>query len=179
MTHYVSSGTLELYSLIYRHIHLEMAVKQLCVCLHCDSYLTIIQCVLPVPVGRRGICQTYSLSSAGGPVRSGPLHIPKDRESLQEQCSVIIIVVLGLTRRCVCVLWGNCRGWCEGGGCEWLDGVFRGPVGSSFFVDGTTQLPPRARTPTIWASLPSLASPVPRPPPPKDGSFVQPLGPQW
>ena len=49
----------------------------------------------------------------------------------------LVLVVLGSARRCICVLRGKCwDGASEG--CEWLDGVFRCAVRSSFFVDGTT-----------------------------------------
>jgi len=52
---------------------------------------------------------------------------------------MIIIVILGSTRQCVCVLQG--RGLCKGGHVNGLMGVFRSPDQSSIFVDVATQLP--------------------------------------
>ena len=72
--------------------------------------------------------------------------------------------------------------FCAREGCEWLDRVFTGPVQSSFFIDGTTQLPPgsislalrvlRPERSTVVPQPPELspAPPIPMLPPPRDGS---------
>ena len=52
---------------------------------------------------------------------------PRGWESMYELCCAIVLVVVGSTGRCVCVLRCMCSGDAREG-CEWLDGVFRGSI---------------------------------------------------
>ena len=51
----------------------------------------------------------------------------------------IVFAVPGMARRCVCMLQGKCRGWCEVGDVSGVTECLEAPFCLFFFVDGATQ----------------------------------------